>query len=390
MSAAAVLPACISGGRLGGVAVPAEELQRRLARQQRFWGPAYAGEGAYFSVTAPLETAEPLERNRAASLLGAGVPDLADFLNAELQAEWALHKLASTYFGGDAVPVAQVDFGPGLLPAVLGRPYRLGEGTVWFDGHALSDPAAVERLALDKTEPIYQSCLKTTELLLERAQGRYVVALSDIGSTIDVLAALYRRDLLLMDMVSEPDLVKSLLVKAVGWWREAVAENLQQILAGQSCVSTWIPIVNSRTWYAQLSELSAMISTAAFEQLSLPALAEEAELFEQIVFNIDGDSYARHLDSVLKIPKLHAIDWAPTRKYVAPFVSYKVFTEPYVLDMARRIQKQVKLVVNGIPARQVPEVLDGISADGTFLIVHCDSQAEAEEFVAASRIWIRQ
>jgi hypothetical protein len=314
---------------------------------------------------------------------------LSDILNPEFQAARAQAKLESLAYGGDAVPIAQVDFGPGILPAVLGRPWRLGEDTVWFDEDPLKDADAVEQLVLNRGTPIYRSFLKTTELLLLRAKGRYTVALGDIGSTFDVLAALYQRESLLMDIALHPQRVERLLARVGAWWREAVLENLWQISSGQSCISTWIPIVNSRTWYAQLSEFSAMISGDDFEKFSLPALAREAELFEQIVFNMDGDNYARHLPGILKIPKLHAIDWAPTLKYVAPGVSHKIFTEPQYLNVARQVQKHVKLIINGIPPWQVAEVLEHISPDGVFFIVECADVDEGESFLAEARTWMR-
>jgi hypothetical protein len=361
-----------------GFAIPDSERKRRLERHERFWEAGYAGEGAYFAVTVPLEPRH-----------AQGIPTLERFLDSRQRVKDTLEEIEHTWYGGDALPIAQVDFGPGILPAVLGRPYRLGEGTVWFDEHAFDDPAELAGLVFNEEAPIYRSYRETTRLLAERSQGRYSIALCDIGSTTDVLAALYNRQNLLIDCALEPERVIHLLARIGDFWQRGVGENLRLLRESETHISTWIPIINRRDWYAQLSEFSVMLSPRDFEKYSLPVLAREAELFEQIVFNLDGDSYAHHLPEVLKIPKLHAIDWAPTRKYVAEGLSYKIFTEPLVLEVARAIQQQMKLVVNGIPHWQVAAMLEQIEPDGVFFIVDCDTPPQAEEFLESEARGVR-
>jgi hypothetical protein len=206
---------------------------------------------------------------------------------------------------------------------------------------------------------------------------------------MDVLAALYQRELLLADIILEPERVQRQLDKVLEWRGELVRENIALLRQYQDHFSSWVPLVNTLPWDTLLSELSAMVSAASFATVSLPALKREAADFPQLLYNLDGDSYARLLPEVLQIPGLHGIDWSPTRKFVHPTKSWKDFTDPWVLEVARDIQEHVKLVLNGIASWQVDEVMRQISADGTFLLVDCASEAEAREFLDHARRWIR-
>ena len=395
------------------------DLVERLARHERFWEPGFAGEGSYVAVRARTSkaalgaadgaAAQAAGAVGAAALVGgaaagtvraAGVATRA-MTNDTSQALWqrwfdldrrvidTQAEMAQTFFGLDALPIAQVDFGPGILPALLGRSFQLAEDTIWFDQDASFDADALFQLQLDLDAHIGQSYRAFTELLLTQAEGRYLVALTDFGSTLDSLAALYQREELLADIAIEPNRVRRQLELVSKWWIEAVTQNMGLIRRYQSHISTWVPLANQHNWYTLLSELSAMISIESFEQLSLPSLQDEAAAFEQVLYNLDGDTNARHLPAVARVANLHAIDWSPTRRYVSPTETYKEYTSPEAIKVCRQVQEHAKLVINGIPAWQVDSLMRQISHDGLFLIVDCANPIEAEEFCTQARRWQR-
>jgi len=356
------------------------DLDERLARHERFWAPLAEGEGAYVCATAPLH---PRQTNLAAELR-------ARWLDVDLRVRVIEDELESTYFGGDSVPVAQVDFGPGILPALLGRPYRVDDVTVWFDEESFDDPSALDRLTLERDGAFYRAVIGVLERLRERSPGRYVVASPDLGGTLDVLAALYRRESLLEDIVLEPERVQTLLRKVYGWWAEATEEVERCLHGPRPYRSTWIPVASEKRYGTLLSELAAMVSPQTFADIVLPALNREASHFDRVLFNIDGDAYARHLAQAANIRGLHAIEWDPNPKYTGPGCAQKDFASEHSIEVCREIQKHVKLILNGVPPEQADAVMKSISHDGVFLIVHCDSVAQAEEFLGHARKWTRR
>jgi hypothetical protein len=365
-------------GFIGG-----EEFERRLARNLRFWGPGYAGEGAYIAVRAP-------RRGQGGGASAGEEPDLARrWLDVEGRVRRIEEDLANTFFGGDALPVAQVDFGPGIVPGLLGRPYLPDRESIWFDQRPFESPEPLAGLSLKRDTEFYRAWLGLTRRLLERSRGRYIVASADFGSAFDLLAALYRRENLLADIAEEPERVKDLLDMAFGWWSEAVLENHALIRQSQKYFSTWAALVSDRTFFTQGSEISVMLSGKTFAELSLPVLNREAAIHGHSLFTLDGDSMARHLPDIYRIGGLHAVNWGPTRKYTGPDSSYKDYTDPWVLEICRDIQEHSKLVLLDVPVWQVDDVMRGISRDGVFLYVDCTSQGEAEDFCARARRWTR-
>lgn len=355
------------------------DLDERLARHERFWAPLTVGEGAYVCATAPLR---PRQASLAAQLR-------ANWLDVDLRVRFIEDALESTFFGGDAVPVAQPDFGPGVLPALLGRPYRLDDTTVWFDEEPFDDPDALEGLALERDGAFFRAVTGVLERLRERSPGRYVVASPDLGGTLDVLAALYRRESLLEDIALEPERVERLLRKVYGWWAEATEEVERCLRGPQPYRSTWIPVAGKKRYGTLLSELAAMVSPGAFSGIALPALSREAGRFDRVLFNVDGDAYARHLAQVVNIRNLHAIEWDPNPRYAGSGRAEKDFAGEHSLKVCREIQRYVKLILNGVPLRQTDAVMQSVSHDGVFLIVHCDSVAQAGEFLDHARRWTR-
>jgi hypothetical protein len=52
-----------------------------------------------------------------------------------------------------------------------------------------------------------------------------------------------------------------------------------------------------------------MISSQLFDEVFLPSIAEECRHYEACLYHLDGPDALRHLDSLLSIPELSAIQW---------------------------------------------------------------------------------
>jgi hypothetical protein len=359
-----------------------DDLEKRLVRQQAFWQPGFAGEGAYCVVRAPRAGWERLAGPEPRSLY-------ARWLDVDYRVRRIEHDLASTYLGGDGVPIAIPNLGPGVLPGLMGHPFALSEQSIWFDQNPFDDPASLFELEFRADAEFSRAYAELNERLLERACGRYYVAMSDFGSCFDTLAAFFRREDLLAEVVLDPERVTGWIKHLLGFWEGALRENRALIGKQQRLQANWIPLLNERDWYALISEVSSMISAESFEQISLPALRREAAGFEQVLFNLDGDTAARHVDAICQIPQLHAVFWSPTIKYTGGKAFYQDLLAPESIAVCRRIQQRVKLLIDGIKSWQVKDFVRQISPDGLFLMVDCENQTEAEETLRGLRRWMR-
>ena len=56
-------------------------------------------------------------------------------------------------------------------------------------------------------------------------------------------------------------------------------------------------------------DFGAMISPRYFKQFALPALLAEVQHMTHNIFHVDGKGVARHLDAILHLPNVQAIQW---------------------------------------------------------------------------------
>ncbi|MDR3322450.1 MAG: hypothetical protein LBS93_08375 [Synergistaceae bacterium] len=356
--------------------IEAGELEERLARHQTFWGPKFGGEGPYFAVASPL----PQFRSDS--------DRLEKWLDLDYRLEVIEESFESAFFLGDAIPRIDPDFGPTFLPAILGRPYRVGEETVWCDVEPFENAEEIYGLSLKRDGTYYRTFMELTECLCERSEGHYLVGVADVGSEADILASLYSRESLLMDMALEPEKVGRLLSRVGELWEEATLANEKVVRRYQGYTITWVPVANEKPWSPLLSEISAMVSTRMFKEIITPSVWRMSRIFDQILFNVDGDSYIRHLPEVLKLDKLHSIEWDPNPKYSADGKLEKDFTTPESIAVIRDILEQKKVVFNRIPAWQVPYLMERIPHDGVFFYLEFSSPGEAKDFLDMAGKWL--
>ncbi len=111
-------------------------------------------------------------------------------------------------------------------------------------------------------------------------------------------------------------------------------------------MTNWSGIVSAKKWYVPSNDFSCMISEALFDEVFLPGIAEECRFFEASIYHLDGPNALRHLDRLLAIPELNAIqwvygagngrvsDWMPVYKKVqAAGKGFQLHPEPDELDL---------------------------------------------------------
>ncbi|MHC6180785.1 hypothetical protein ACYUJ6_13175 [Clostridium sp. JNZ X4-2] len=364
-----------------------EEMKKRLNRHYSFWDKRFEGEGAYFAITAPDETTI----GKYPPIKPPGSLEQKWF-DIDYRLEETNQKLNTTYFAGDAVPIANIDFGSGILASFLGSEYKLAEDTIWYDVKPIiSDWNDLPKLILLKDSEIYKKFINITKSFCEASEGKYITSITDVGVNMDVIASLRGRENLLMDLIVEPDKIKKFLFQIDEFWKEVFDENINIISRYKKVFTSWVPIANTKTWYPLLSEFSAMISPAMFEGIVFPAIQREADHLAQALFNLDGEDQIKYLSILLKLKGLHSIEWDPVPKYNPKFNKViKDFSSKVSIEVYKQIQLcGKKLVIREIIPEQVEPILNNISPDGVFFVVNCSSKKEADEFLIFSRKWTK-
>ncbi|MCL2741323.1 MAG: hypothetical protein FWE70_04340 [Oscillospiraceae bacterium] len=369
---------------MGGTddAVRGNEAKRE--RHRRFWEPLAKGEGAYLGVTSPIGGDKaPYAYERPTSLEDR-------WLSVSHRVQRAEAEAADRYWGLDAIQCEFVGFGPGVHAAMLGAPYVLKEGTVWFDMGPIIDvwDERAYSLRTDTGHELHRAVEAFTRALCAASGGRYCVSYTDIGGQLDVLFSL-RGEGLLSDLRECPDEV----LKA----EENVSDefiryfnSLRDIIGPTGCGHTsWIPLVSDVPWYPLQCDLSVMVSPTDFERFVLPFLDKVSRSIGRAVYHLDGPEEVRHLDMLLSLERVHAIQWVPLPAYRKGY--YQDFLDPLSLEVYRRTLKAgKKVVLASVSPVQVPALFAEVGCDGLYVQTGCRTREEADDLIAlARREWVR-
>lgn len=233
------------------------------------------------------------------------------WLDVEFNVEAAIARLKRCDCVGDALPCYMPDIGPELTATLLGATLEFGEHTSWSVPciHEMDHWRQVAVRPLDFANPYWQAVEDMTRLALDKCHGRCLVGIADLHGNMDILAALREPQALCMDLLDDPGLVVAALDRAV----EAFVIGFERLWglvngAGQpSC--TWIPMLHDGPAYVVSSDFWCMISDELARDLVLPAIVREMRPLERCVFHLDGPLALRHLDLLLQLPRLDAVQW---------------------------------------------------------------------------------
>ena len=140
----------------------------------------------------------------------------------------------------------------------------------------------------------------------------------------------------------------------------------------------WIGVCSSKPATDLQCDFSAMISPAMFNELFLPGIEQQTQWIERTIYHLDGPEAIRHLDALLELPRLSAIQWVPGAGK-PPALHW--------LPLLKRIQAAGKGVwVQALPA-EVETLLAELQPEGLLLRVHCDTPDEADALMAQVERW---
>ena len=382
-------------------------------RHRRFWGPLTKGEGGYVAVQSPIDdSGEP--PYKIAQVLGAESPgrktqtlitvELANrieqqrdeaeaLMSVERCLERAEASAANRYYGLDAINSCFVNFGPGVHAALLGAPYIIQAGSVWFDmDPPIKNWDRIPDLITDTGHELYKAILAQTRALCATSKNRYAVSYTDIGGQYDVLFSL-RGEELLSDFIEYPDIIKAAEERLDDEFIKFF-NSLTDIIAPSGCgYSGWIPVVSDVPWYPLQCDMSVMISAKMFGEFVLPSLDKVSSAIGRAIYHLDGPEEIRHLDMLLSLKHVHAIQWVPlpTMKYRNTGSYVQDFADEMSLDVYRRsLAAGKKVVLLGVRAEQVQPIFDAVGCDGVFIQTNIATRKEADEFAEyAAKRWLR-
>ena len=300
------------------------------------------------------------------------------YCNAPMRAQRNHWDLAHRLFPCDALPLSGTDLGPGSLALCLGCEPSFSRQTVWFEPciQDVSEPESLPPFQFDPANRWWRVHEETLKACAQLAGDHYMVACPDLVENIDILAAMREPQTLLMDMIERPEWVEQKMVEINQVWFD-VYQRIYDIIslddgsAAFGAFSIWGP---GKTAKVQC-DASAMFSPEMFRRFVVPTLDEQCRWLDYSIYHLDGTQALCHLDALLEIDALDAIEWTPQ-------TGIEAGADPRWYDLYRRILKAGKSVqIMSVGVDNMLPLLDAIGGQGVYLMTGFSNAAHAEEIM---------
>jgi len=288
------------------------------------------------------------------------------------------HTFETTYYGGDAFPNVNANLGPGSLALYLGSEPVFDPRTVWFKPCIKS----LDDTPLPEFNPA-NHWLRIHLDLIRRLQEAFFpdayVAIPDLIESLDILAAMRDPMTLLYDLKDRPVACHRWLqrINALYAPHYDTFYNIVRDSDGSSVFTAFEIWGPGKTCKVQC-DFAAMISPDQFAEFYVPYLRDQIRGLNRVLYHLDGPSCICHVDLLLTIERLHAIQWVPGAGQ--PDCSDERWYPLYekILNGGKGLQIY-------LPSANVLQFVRRFGGRGVYILTNVRTEREADELVAACR-----
>jgi hypothetical protein len=300
------------------------------------------------------------------------------WFDAELQIDLFIKSIQDQRFHAETFPVYFPNLGPDVYAAFYGTQLIFGEVTSW-SVPLIKDWGQLDELRFDKNNVYFKKIEELTQCALERCSGKSLVGYTDLHPGLDCAAAWRDPQQFCIDLIDQPHQAKRLLDIAIQDF-ECIYNHFDEILkaAGQLSVS-WMGIPSFGRMHIPSCDLSTLISPAFYAEFGLPILRREVQTMTHNIFHMDGKGVARHLDSILSVPEVHAIQWVQGVGDDYPIMQWVPFI--------KKLQSHHIPVIVDLSLSELEGFIDAMDPHGLFLWVATVSEDQEIDIVKRLNHW---
>lgn len=279
---------------------------------------------------------------------------------------WSEYRLTWKEYLADSFPQADIQLGPGSLATFLGAEPKVDWNTVWYQP-CIHDPDTFGSIHLNIINnhwlDVHQATVREA---LRRSNGRWLVGIPDLIENMDTLAALRGDNNLFFDLIEKP----SWVYQSLGEINEAfflafdIFYDLIKDERGGSIFNPFCIWGSGKTAKVQC-DISASLSPQMFRKFVLPHLDAQCKWLDYAMYHLDGTTCLQHLDSLLEMDSIDAIEWTPQDQ------SQPTGGNTHWYDLYRKIKSSGKSIqVVGVQDDELVPLLDAIGPNGTYIMMN--------------------
>ncbi len=261
----------------------------------------------------------------------------------------------SQYFGDGypTIDIGRINIGQA---AFYGCPTNFTQHTIWVEPVLDEWDGWENKIRFDENNELWQMTVRQAQLAVEIARGE--VAITQLGGfegPLDNLATVRGSERALWDVVECPGRVLELERRFLADFQRYFFTLYDIIKGNRRGVSLWSRILmTDGPAHGQQSDFSCMISPDLYRQLGQWYLREQARLFSNIHYHLDGSNAVQHLPMLYEMPEVDCIQYiyqVPEGKTLLDIIP----TLKEILAAGKRAEAYVHDLNHVIPVlKQVP------------------------------------
>ena len=272
-------------------------------------------------------------------------------------------------YNAETFTVYWPNLGPEVYTAFYGVELEYKEVTSYSKPN-IEDWSQIDEIRLDMNNAYFKKIEEMTLAALERCSGKYLVGYTDIHPGLDCAAAFRDPQQLCLDFLMEPEQVKRLIELSSRDF-EKIFNHFDAILKKHNQLSvSWMGIPSFGKMHIPSCDFATMISPDQFNEFVLPVIQAEVKIMDHNVFHLDGRGVANHIDVLLEIPEINAIQLVQGMGDDLPIMQWVPFI--------RKIQSAGKSVVVDLQLSELESFMNEVDPKGILLCINADKEIQPE------------
>jgi hypothetical protein len=293
----------------------------------------------------------------------------ARWFDAEFQVDSFLKSIDGRRFYGETFPVFSPNLGPNVYAAFHGAELDYAEVTSWVT-HCVHDWDDIKRLKFDCNNEYYRGIEELTRVALEKCSGKFLVGYTDLHGSLDCVADWRGQQDLCLDLSDAPEKVHEMLDIA-GQNFLPLFDHYDEILKAHGQLSVnWMNIPSRGKMHVPSCDFTSMVSTRAFCEFYQPFLLKEVAHMTRNIFHVDGRGVLRHIDKLLAIPEINAIQWVQGVGDDLPILQW--------IPVIKKIQAAGKGVLVDLQLDELEPLIAQTEPDGLFICIPAEEKDQPE------------